>query len=46
MEIGVLILLTLMGLGGLFVEKTKVGSKLIEYTSKKFFGIDLNKMED
>ena len=46
MEIGVLVLLTLMGIGGLFVEKTKVGGKHVEYTSKKFFGIDLNEMED
>lgn len=45
MEIGVLILLLLMGLGGLIAE-TKVGSKLLDKATYKLFGIDVNKLED
>jgi hypothetical protein len=46
MEIGVLILLFLMAIGGVFIEHTKVGEKLAYFMTKKFFNIDLNEMED
>jgi hypothetical protein len=36
----------LLGVCGWFTENTKVGSKLTASAAKKFFGIDVNELED
>ena len=46
MEIGALGFLILVGIVTLWAEKTKSGEKFFNWFGKKFFGIDLDQMED
>lgn len=46
MEIGALTLLSLIGLGVLWVEKTKTGEKFITWVGKTFCDININELED
>ncbi len=46
MEIGALAILSLIGLGILFVEHTNTGDRFLEWVTKNFIGIDINDMED
>lgn len=46
MEIGALVILTVIALGILWIESTKTGSKFAEWGLKNLCGIDLNEVED
>jgi hypothetical protein len=46
MEIGAVVLLLAIGIGGWFSEKTKIGGKITHHMAKFFFGVDLNDLED
>jgi len=40
------ILMIVLAIGGWFVEETKLGSKLSRWAGIKFFGIDVDTLED
>jgi hypothetical protein len=46
MEIGALVILTIIGLGVCWSEGTKTGRKFTEWALKNLIGIDVNDLED